>query len=193
MGYFLYITGIFTITSSQGPFLHKLADWSVLRYCNSSLLFLIFSLLCAESLSFEVIWFSCCKLWSIMLVFCCCCVSNLRWNKLQDVIPPEIGELKSLTHLWVILFSTMYNLMLSRILFFFSFLEFIPLIFFTVIWVSMLSKEKSPRSLQFFLSFGIFIYMRIAFLGEFLQSWGHWKTFGTCMSPSSSQHVFVVF
>jgi hypothetical protein len=35
--------------------------------------------------------------------------------------------------------------------------------------------------------------MRIAFLGEFLQSWGHWKTFGTCMSPSSSQHVFVVF
>ncbi|KAF5957072.1 hypothetical protein HYC85_004297, partial [Camellia sinensis] len=27
---------------------------------------------------------------------------NLRWNKLQDVIPPEIGELKSLTHLRVI-------------------------------------------------------------------------------------------
>lgn len=25
--------------------------------------------------------------------------SNLRWNKLQDVIPPEIGELKKLTHL----------------------------------------------------------------------------------------------
>jgi len=24
---------------------------------------------------------------------------NLRWNKLQDAIPPEIGELKSLTHL----------------------------------------------------------------------------------------------
>lgn len=24
---------------------------------------------------------------------------NLRWNKLQDVIPPEIGELKKLTHL----------------------------------------------------------------------------------------------
>ncbi|KAK4358024.1 hypothetical protein RND71_023634 [Anisodus tanguticus] len=24
---------------------------------------------------------------------------NLRWNKLQDVIPPEIGELKQLTHL----------------------------------------------------------------------------------------------
>ncbi|KAF5946038.1 hypothetical protein HYC85_016266 [Camellia sinensis] len=27
--------------------------------------------------------------------------SNLRWNKLQDVIPPEIGELKSLTHLYL--------------------------------------------------------------------------------------------
>ncbi|KAI8027112.1 LRR receptor-like serine/threonine-protein kinase FLS2 [Camellia lanceoleosa] len=26
---------------------------------------------------------------------------NLRWNKLQDVIPPEIGELKSLTHLYL--------------------------------------------------------------------------------------------
>ena len=26
-------------------------------------------------------------------------LSNLRWNKLQDIIPPEIGELKSLTHL----------------------------------------------------------------------------------------------
>ncbi|KAL2460372.1 Remorin C domain-containing protein [Abeliophyllum distichum] len=25
--------------------------------------------------------------------------SNLRWNKLQDAIPPEIGELKQLTHL----------------------------------------------------------------------------------------------
>ncbi|KAL9253075.1 hypothetical protein AKJ16_DCAP00149 [Drosera capensis] len=24
---------------------------------------------------------------------------NLRWNKLQDVLPPEIGELKSVTHL----------------------------------------------------------------------------------------------
>lgn len=28
---------------------------------------------------------------------------NLRWNKLQDAIPPEIGELKSLTHLYVAL------------------------------------------------------------------------------------------
>lgn len=27
---------------------------------------------------------------------------NLRWNKLQDIIPPEIGELKKLTNLWVI-------------------------------------------------------------------------------------------
>ncbi|GMP49867.1 hypothetical protein CsSME_00016697 [Camellia sinensis var. sinensis] len=26
---------------------------------------------------------------------------NLRWNKLQDVIPPKIGELKSLTHLYL--------------------------------------------------------------------------------------------
>jgi Leucine-rich repeat (LRR) protein len=26
---------------------------------------------------------------------------NLRWNKLQDVIPPEIGELKRLTHLYL--------------------------------------------------------------------------------------------
>ncbi|CAL5363674.1 unnamed protein product [Camellia sinensis] len=25
----------------------------------------------------------------------------MRWNKLQDVIPPEIGELKSLTHLYL--------------------------------------------------------------------------------------------
>ncbi|WZZ37156.1 hypothetical protein YC2023_020557 [Brassica napus] len=25
---------------------------------------------------------------------------NLRWNKLQDVIPPEVGELKRLTHLF---------------------------------------------------------------------------------------------
>jgi len=24
---------------------------------------------------------------------------NLRWNKLQDVLPSEIGELKKLTHL----------------------------------------------------------------------------------------------
>ncbi|KAG6397784.1 hypothetical protein SASPL_144245 [Salvia splendens] len=26
---------------------------------------------------------------------------NLRWNKLQDSIPPEIGELKQLTHLYI--------------------------------------------------------------------------------------------
>ncbi|PHT39648.1 hypothetical protein CQW23_18502 [Capsicum baccatum] len=26
---------------------------------------------------------------------------NVRWNKLQDVIPPEIGELKQLTHLYL--------------------------------------------------------------------------------------------
>uniref|UniRef100_A0A803L7V4 Leucine-rich repeat-containing N-terminal plant-type domain-containing protein n=1 Tax=Chenopodium quinoa TaxID=63459 RepID=A0A803L7V4_CHEQI len=26
---------------------------------------------------------------------------NLRWNKLQDVLPPEMGELKSLTHLYL--------------------------------------------------------------------------------------------
>ncbi|CAL5360601.1 unnamed protein product [Camellia sinensis] len=30
-----------------------------------------------------------------------CKTSNLRWNKLQDVIPPKIGELKSLTHLYL--------------------------------------------------------------------------------------------
>ncbi|KAF6173513.1 hypothetical protein GIB67_042643 [Kingdonia uniflora] len=28
-------------------------------------------------------------------------IRNLRWNKLQDVIPPEIGELKRLTHLYL--------------------------------------------------------------------------------------------
>lgn len=33
------------------------------------------------------------------LFFWFCFLSNLRWNKLQDTIPPEIGELKSLTHL----------------------------------------------------------------------------------------------
>ncbi|KAK4403091.1 hypothetical protein Sango_1049800 [Sesamum angolense] len=27
--------------------------------------------------------------------------ANLRWNKLQDAIPPEIGELKQLTHLYL--------------------------------------------------------------------------------------------
>jgi len=30
---------------------------------------------------------------------CSCKLRNLRWNKLQDVLPPEIGELKKLTHL----------------------------------------------------------------------------------------------
>lgn len=29
----------------------------------------------------------------------CVTSRNLRWNKLQDVIPAEIGELKRLTHL----------------------------------------------------------------------------------------------
>ncbi|KAM3379200.1 hypothetical protein P3S68_011614 [Capsicum galapagoense] len=28
-------------------------------------------------------------------------IRNVRWNKLQDVIPPEIGELKQLTHLYL--------------------------------------------------------------------------------------------
>ncbi|KAI3914638.1 hypothetical protein MKW92_034768 [Papaver armeniacum] len=39
---------------------------------------------------------------------------NLRWNKLQDAIPPEIGELKRLTHLFVISIS-MKNRFVGRI------------------------------------------------------------------------------
>lgn len=37
--------------------------------------------------------------WYLFFTYFYFCASNLRWNKLQDVIPPEIGELKSLTHL----------------------------------------------------------------------------------------------
>ena len=42
---------------------------------------------------------------------------NLRWNKLQDAIPPEIGELKSLTHLWVTL-TFLISLHISYVFFF---------------------------------------------------------------------------
>lgn len=112
--------------------------------------------------------------------------SNLRWNKLQDVIPPEIGELKRLTHLWVI--SFFWRLFLLGIL-------VVTPILLTVrrlltdssadIWASIISKGKSPRSLQIFLSFVTSIYMKIVLLAVFLQNWALCKTFGTCNISSS--------
>lgn len=105
-------------------------------------------------------------------------LSNLRWNKLQDVIPPEIGELKRLTHLWVIWTFWGYLVMFGNLFILLRY-NFNPKTS-AATWVSITLKGKFPRSLRIFLNFSTSIYMKIVSLGGFHQNWALYKTSDTC-------------
>lgn len=97
-------------------------------------------------------------------------ISNLRWNKLQDSIPPEIGELKQLTHLWVTSCFQLTNFCSI------NFVEFVLCFFMhclysAAIWALIILRVKSRRSLQIFRNFVISSCMKIVWLGESLLNW----------------------
>ena len=125
---------------------------------------------------------------------------NLRWNKLQDVLPPEIGTLKRLTHLWVVFISAEITLSLSLSLLVLNvfvctcMLEWVWKYLVQIssgLWALIILRVRFRGSLQIYLSFAISTFKKTVSLGEFHQNWALYKTFGTCNILSTVCFTFL--